>query len=417
MYRSICIPGSPPVDVSAFAHLLDTPPFQKLRGRRQLGVNFLVFPGAVHTRFEHALGVLALTQRLCAINAIGGDVSRLIQAFALLHDVGHGPFSHQLEPVLPGNHHERGIRVILALKTELDRLGVSPDDLIAMMHGTHVLTPWVSDRNLGADKLDYLARDALHIGFHGTPDIERIQHYTILTPDGIAIEEKFVEDAKQLQKFYSYLHQHGYLNKTALAAQRMLQRACQERLALPDCPSTDNIWDMDDRELTNLLLNAPRDSLCFRLADALLNRRLHKSFLVIKPEGYGFVEREADKQITVHEWPAEALRRFCARVSSPPQLAALENSLAEHANLPHGSILFAAMPFFKQLIPKDLRVFSSGGHQSYWLFSKDTDHRNSLESDYLRTFAIRLVCPQALRQALANNHSFLDLLANESVTT
>ena len=61
--KSICIPGTPPVDVGALLPLFDHPHFQALRLRKQLGVNYLVFPGAVHSRFEHAVGVLALTQR------------------------------------------------------------------------------------------------------------------------------------------------------------------------------------------------------------------------------------------------------------------------------------------------------------------------------------------------------------------
>ncbi|MBR4219665.1 MAG: HD domain-containing protein, partial [Victivallales bacterium] len=96
------------MDVSELYRIIDTEAFQALRERKQLGVNSLVFPGAVHTRFEHSIGVLSLAQRLCRIHGITGNDARHIQAFALLHDIGHGPFSHQTEPVLQGSHHRQG---------------------------------------------------------------------------------------------------------------------------------------------------------------------------------------------------------------------------------------------------------------------------------------------------------------------
>lgn len=401
MNRSICIPGVPPVDISHFERLIDTPFFQALRGRKQLGLNHLVFPGAVHTRFEHAIGVLSLTQRLCTINHLPQDEALHLQAFALLHDIGHGPFSHQIEPVLStSDHHLEGIRILHELSGELAAIGVDASRVEGMFAGTEPLGLWVSDRNLGVDKLDYLSRDALHIGFMGTPDIERIQYYTRHTPECMAIEEKYVEDGKRLQKFYSYLHQHGYLNKTALAAQRMLQRACAERLAMPDAPTPEKLWSMTDDQLC-AFLSKPRGSFPARMMSALLERRLYRSFLVLKATGYGYVEREASKELHVEERPRGELRAFCTKCQTLEALGALEDELSRLCSVAPGEILFASMPYFRKLIPRDLKVLSSGGHPDYWLFEKDIDHRASLESDYLRTFAVRLVCPPELRARLA----------------
>lgn len=399
MEHSICIPGVPPVEVGAFRRIIDAEAFQALRGRKQLGVNHIVFPGAVHTRFEHSIGVLSLVQRICTINKIADDDARHLQAFALLHDIGHGPFSHQIETVIPGDHHQHGASIIKSISSLLQSSCISPERILAMLDGTDKLGQWVSDRNLGADKLDYLARDAMHIGFHGTPDIERIQYYTILTDEGLAIEEKYVEDAKQLQRFYSYLHQHGYLNKTTLSAQRMLQRSCQERIKTKE--EQDVCWNLEDHQLFDMLADGT-SPLATSLANALHARKLHKTFLVIKPTGYAYVEREADKPVTVLEWQRSEMKTFCDRAMDIRLLSQIEDSISEKCSLPPGSILFAAMPYFRKLLPKDLRVYSPGGHASYWLFDKDVDHRRALESDYLRTFAIRLVCPQEHRSLLLN---------------
>ena len=250
--QSICIPASPPVDVAEFVPLLDHDLFQKLKHRKQLGVNFLVFPGAVHTRFEHSLGVLGLTQRLCRIHRIEGQARRHLCAYALVHDVGHGPFSHQIEPILRGSHKTRGVQCLEAMGDTLRECDLDPAALTAMLAGKDQLGLFVSDRNLGTDKLDYLVRDALHIGFVGAPDIERVQFYTLLEDGDLAIEEKFTEDIKRVQKFYSYQHQHGYLNKTAMAIQRVFQRAVQEELAEGRGPAS-ALWDMTDNELTGWL--------------------------------------------------------------------------------------------------------------------------------------------------------------------
>lgn len=239
-------------------------------------------------------------------------------------------------------------------------------------------------------------RDALHIGFHGTPDIEKLQCYTLMTAEGIAIEEKFIEDAKQLQKFYSYLHQHGYLNKTALAAQRMLQRAVQEELA---GQPGDELWPMGDARLLQWLEQA-RSPLSRRLAKDLASRNLHRSFLVFKPTGYAFVERQADKPLAVKAIGRAELRLMAERLEDTETLKKLEDQLTAAFKLSPGDILFAAMPYFKKLIPKDLRVFSQKSNGSFWLLENDADHRRSLESDYLRTFAVRLTCPPEHRQAL-----------------
>ncbi|MDD3953938.1 MAG: HD domain-containing protein [Lentisphaeria bacterium] len=397
--KSICIPAAPPVDVTDFLPLIDHPLFQQLRYRKQLGVNELVFPGALHSRFEHALGVLSLTQRLCRFHSFTREEQHLLQGFALLHDLGHGPFSHQIEPVLAQNHHQIGQKRIEEMRKTLTECGLAPEELCDMLRGNHPLACWISDRNLGTDKLDYLHRDALHIGFQGTPDLEKIQFYTEMTPEGLAIREKLIEDAKQLQKFYSYLHQHGYLNKTALAVQRILQRAVQEELLLTGSDGA-KLWDMIDRQLLSWLENA-RSPLSRDLAGRLETRQIHRTILSVKPAGYAFVENSTGKELQVFEWSRAELSKFSHCHQDIKRLRKLEDELAEFCKLQPGELLCSVMPYFTKLIPKDLRVFTGNPDGNYWLLEQDKDHSRSLESDYLRTFAVRiLVIPEKRSQLL-----------------
>ncbi|MFA6816249.1 MAG: HD domain-containing protein [Lentisphaeria bacterium] len=396
--KSICLPAASPVDIAEFIPIIDHPLFQVLRSRKQLGINDLIFPGAQHTRFEHAIGTLALTQRLCRIQKMPAIEAHILQAFALLHDIGHGPFSHQIEPVLPGDHHSIGLRCLEEMQPVLAQCGVEAAQLQRMLNGDDALAEWVSDRNLGTDKLDYLQRDALHIGFQGIPYIEKIQTYTVQTDKGLAIEEKFLEDVKQLQKFYSYLHQHGYLNKTALAAQRVLQRCVQEELQCRHS-SGEELWKMRDWQLLSWL-SSSQSSVGKMLYQCLLNRTFHRTFLSLKPQGYGFVEKTANKPISVYEWPLASLRKFSYQYQDLNKLSLLEDEIAELCHIRPGEILFAAMPYFRKLIPKDVRVHAGGSQKDFWLLEKDRDHKKSLESDYLRTFAVRLLVIPEKREQL-----------------
>lgn len=400
--KAVCIPCVGSVEIGDLLPIVEHPLFQRLRRCQQLGLNDIVFPGARHTRFEHAVGVLGRTRLAAQLQRLDAQSTRHLEVFALLHDIGHGPCSHQIEPVLNKSHHERGQECLREMESAIRSCGVEPEVISAMLAGREPLANWVADRNLGTDKLDYLERDAFHIGFTGTPSIQTIQQQTVLADDGIlALREKFIEDGKRLQKFYSYLHQHGYLNKTALAAQRMLQRAAQEELLLCDNPgeASEKTWTMTDDELWGWLRRA-RSPLARRLAAGLLNRSLYRTCLCVKPDGYAYVENAVGKAMVVQEWPRQKLSRVSSQLLSLERVRATEDRLAEAVGLKPGELILAAMPYFTKLLPKDLRI-ANGGCNDYWLFEKDKDHKASLESDYLRTFAIRIVVPDKHRSRIA----------------
>jgi hypothetical protein len=183
--------------------LLAAPPVQRLRRLRQLGLAYLAFPSAEHSRFSHALGALAIGTR--AFDALrvhspeAFDSERafrekrtLLRASLLLHDLGHGPFSHACEAVL-GVRHELRTQAILALPELRDALAaieVDPDDVLHLVTGSGdadpVLRELVSGPNLDADRMDYLLRDAYFTGVAGgTYDVEQlIASLRVLDVDG-----------------------------------------------------------------------------------------------------------------------------------------------------------------------------------------------------------------------------------------
>ncbi|HYG69503.1 MAG TPA: HD domain-containing protein, partial [Anaeromyxobacteraceae bacterium] len=222
--------------------LVETPAFQRLRRIRQLGLGFLVFPGAVHTRFEHALGAMALMQEaLDTLREKGTfmatDEVEAALAAALLHDIGHGPFSHTLEEQLlpPGpdgrpHHHERMSR---ALIRRLDRrFGGALGLTLEIFDGTyerpffHTLVA----SQLDMDRLDYLRRDAFYTGVaEGVVGVERVLKTMRVHPERGGPDSRVVIEAKGAYAVENVILSRRlmfwqvYLHKTVIAADHLLR--------------------------------------------------------------------------------------------------------------------------------------------------------------------------------------------------
>ncbi|HPR63479.1 MAG TPA: HD domain-containing protein [Thermoanaerobaculia bacterium] len=189
------------------ASILDTPEFQRLRFVSQLGLTNLVFPGATHTRFSHALGVMHLAGRLFdhlihqspeTLLPPPGERERLrhlIRITALLHDIGHSPFSHALESLFPeGMNHERmAVRIIQnSAISEVIReagsvIGITIEDIVNLMTGhlppEQIFLFQSLNGELDVDKMDYLLRDSLFCGVgYGHYDLERLLYTITLLP-------------------------------------------------------------------------------------------------------------------------------------------------------------------------------------------------------------------------------------------
>lgn len=241
--------------------LIETPEFQRLRRIRQLGLGHLVFPGAEHTRFAHALGAMALLhEALATLSDKGTPISEAEHeaalAAALLHDVGHGPFSHTLEEQLiaPGadgtpHHHERMSRAILVRLNA--RFGGALDRTLAIFDGTYE-RPFFHQllaSQLDMDRLDYLRRDSFHTGVaEGVVGVERIIKTLRVHPTEGGPDAEVVVEAKGAFAVESFLlsrrlmYWQVYLHKTVTAADHLLRAAfarARAQLAAGD-PATAN---------------------------------------------------------------------------------------------------------------------------------------------------------------------------------
>jgi uncharacterized protein len=209
---------------------------QRLRRIRQLGVGHMVFPGAEHSRFGHALGAMALMHDvLTSISEKGTDISademEAAMAAALLHDVGHGPFSHTLEhELLSDFHHEQMSRALIGRLNE--RLNGRLDLTLSIFDDTyerHWFHQLVSSQ-LDMDRLDYLRRDSYYTGVvEGSIGVGRIIKTLLVHPGNHSPEDRIVVESKGAYAVENFLiarrlmYWQVYLHKTVLAGDYVLR--------------------------------------------------------------------------------------------------------------------------------------------------------------------------------------------------
>lgn len=271
---------------------LDTPAMQRLRYVRQLGHAFLVYPGASHSRFEHALGAHHLARRaLAALEEQGlfarvpaGD-AQAVRLAALLHDIGHYPFSHALEEAGFPSHEDLGVAKIAAgeLGERLRAIGGAdfPARIGALVKGesTSPLQGLISG-SLDLDKIDYLSRDARNCGVpYGTVDVDRLLSSLALVelPDGtleIGVHEKGVSALESLLFAKYQMYRNVYWHHAVRAATCMFKRAVREAARTNVVTAAGVGEATDDGLMERLIASQPAG-----LAAQLRARRLYKRAL------------------------------------------------------------------------------------------------------------------------------------------
>jgi HD superfamily phosphohydrolase len=397
------------VDIADLLPLVDHPRFQRLRYRRQLGLLHLTYPGAVHSRFEHSLGTAHLTRQALQRLRLDAERARTLVIYALLHDLGHAPFSHQVEPLFPENHRQRGARLLAHVEREVRRCGGDPDLLARLYAGADPACQIVEDRNLGADKLDYLARDAHHVGLTGAPDVQKLQAYMVFVQDRLAIEEKLTEEVKRSQFFYTYLYREVYLNKQSLIVQRMLQRALEAWIDATGVQA-DDVLDNTDAAIEERLRasSIPQVRAAWQ---RLHERRILRSAAVARIEGYEYQERLAGKALYLAGLPEARVRGVIRFLEDPRRTTELEDRIADMVGIPRGDVVIAARQFFDRLAPRDVALYSQARGQVVSLFDREPHHHKGLNDQYLGLFALRVAVPQEFRPTAADRgKEIIDLL-------
>jgi HD superfamily phosphohydrolase len=333
---------------------LDTPTVQRLRYVRQVGHAFLVYPGATHTRFEHALGAYHLTRRaLAALDEraeLGPvpDQDRLaVRLAALLHDIGHYPFSHALEEAGFPSHEALGIAKLS--RGELgDRLveigGPAFPDLIGQLIGGTSTSPLqgLISGSLDLDKIDYLSRDARMCGVpYGTVDVDRLlSSLTLVESDPgrleVGVQEKGVSALESLLFSKYQMYRNVYWHHAVRSATCMFKRAVRGAVKRGHV-SVETIADATDDGLMELLIAREPGG----LAAAVRGRRLYKRALDLPA---------SDVPPGVQPWVAE----------DPVLLEQVEDALAARVGLARGELLLD-FPARSSMLGVDLPLRTRSG--------------------------------------------------------
>ena len=200
-----------------------------MRRITQLGLSYLVYPGAYHTRFHHALGAMHLMQRAVEVlrskgHAISSEEEEAVCLAILLHDVGHGPFSHALEHALVRgvSHESLSIKIMERLDAEMNGALTLARSIFENSYPKRFLHQLISSQ-LDMDRLDYLRRDAFYTGVtEGAVNSERLLAMLNVHNDELVIRAKGISSVEKFLVARSMMYWQVYLHKAVLSAETML---------------------------------------------------------------------------------------------------------------------------------------------------------------------------------------------------
>ncbi|MFH1447429.1 MAG: HD domain-containing protein [Candidatus Micrarchaeota archaeon] len=274
---------------------LDCPEVQRLRGIKQLALTNLVYPGANHTRFEHSLGTVHLTGEMCDRLSLEPTLTKELRIAALLHDVGHGAFSHEsdyfLSKYLDETHESIAAQKLSSdsIAGLLEREGLQHSRIASLVNGKGAGILITS--GIGSDRMDYLLRDSHYTGVaYGVIDPERLIQTISLRKGTIVLDEGGLESAESLLIARFMMFSTVYTHHAVRIASAMLKRAIQQGIDSSTIRPVD-LLSLDDSGVMSRLAG---DTKACHLIRMIENRNLFKRALVLD----------------WHSFPPQARRRF-----------------------------------------------------------------------------------------------------------
>ncbi len=269
--------------------IMDMPQFQRLRRIKQLGLISLIYPGATHTRFEHSIGTMNLGSKLAEELELKKDEIELIRTSALLHDIGHGPFSHVSEGVLSVPHEE--LTKFVVTKTSMKDLleeKFNVNEIVDIVNGKGYLGPIVSGE-LDVDRMDYLLRDSHNTGVaYGIIDYERIIS-NLKLENGLTLDIKGVQAAEGALVSRYFMYPSVYQHHTTRIVNSMFRRA-MKKVIDEKIINENDIHKYDDADMISIFRHCDN-----KFANDIMNRldtrRIMKRVKTIRLDNFKFPEK------------------------------------------------------------------------------------------------------------------------------
>lgn len=354
-YKSIRDPLYGFIDISKIeTQIIDSAVFRRLHNIKQLSHAFLVYPTAIHSRFEHSLGVLYLSDLVAKQLDFQKDEIEIIRLSALLHDLGHGPFSHLFEEVLSEVNgkkieHEDISKMLIKENPEISSILKDKVKKVIQILDHEKVDDWDEAKStlasdivsspLDVDKMDYLRRDSYHIGVaYGQFDLPRIIHTLTSTNDvkekRLCIKDKGKDSIENYRLGRYLMHAQVYQHHTRLVADQMFLRALdlavneeniidKEKLKVDPTLATSNknfldfYTELDDRTIYDFIINSNPSSKAAGILKNIKQRKLLKRVFDFLP---------------ANEIPNAQTRDRIMRMKKP-DLMKMSNEIAEKLKL------------------------------------------------------------------------------------
>lgn len=331
IYGFITIPNSLIYD------LVQHPYFQRLRRISQMGLSYLVYPGAHHTRFHHALGAMHMMQKAVEVLrfkgvAISKEEENALYIAILLHDIGHGPFSHAMEHsiVEEVNHESISLLFMNRLNQEFNgQLGLAIQVFKGEYHRKFMLQ--LISSQLDMDRMDYLKRDSFYSGVaEGNINSDRLIQMMNVVDDVLVMEEKGIYSIEKFLMARRLMYWQAYLHKTSLVAEltltKTLQRAKEllQKGTVVECSRPLKYFMVHKVTLENFSTKdldtfAQLDD--FDIISALKDWQYHEDF-ILSSLSKMIINRDLSKvKLNSEKFPSEVLQEMSAQFAQTNQLS------------------------------------------------------------------------------------------------
>lgn len=320
-----------------FQELLDSAELQRLSSIKQLGLAHLVFPGAHHTRLEHSLGAFHISTMISDVLGLSEDIADHLFCASLLHDIGHGPFSHTLESILRERYNvdhvdlterlvlgtydifqeaeKKVLEPVQTVASILESSDIDQSMIVDIIRGNQKNHPFLGEllnSVVDVDQIDYLLRDSYYTGVaYGMIDSQRFTQTIEIYNDHLALDRKGVGVVENILMARALMYSSVYFHKTVRIAELMLSKAME---SIPDMHPFD-FFKLNDAELVGMMKDKGRYQ--HEIITRLKYRQLFKQVYVMLPQNRNEERMELLKRLEDNDIRRSIEARFEDTLSIP----------------------------------------------------------------------------------------------------